>query len=258
MGEGRLYSSSIMQNTHKYQIIAVMALAVFFLPMIAVAESEVNQERSLVMVQTKSGSFALPALPYKENALEPFISAKTISFHYGKHHQAYLNKLNELVAGTEFADMKLEDVIVKTAGQADKAGIFNNAAQVWNHTFYWNSLSPKGGGRPSGQIGKKIAADFGSYENFIKQFAEAGMTQFGSGWVWLVEDGGVLKIIKTPNAENPMSQKKGKPLLVLDVWEHAYYLDYQNRRIDYLKTVIDKLINWEFAEKNLNRTTSGV
>ncbi len=236
---------------YKYQIIVVIALAVFFLPMTATAESKINQERSLAMLQTKSGTFVLPALPYEEDALEPVISAKTLSFHYGKHHQGYVNKLNELVAGTEFADMTLEDVIVRTAGRADKAGIFNNAAQVWNHTFYWNSLLPKGGGRPSGQIGKKIDADFGSYENFVKLFAEAGMAQFGSGWVWLVEDGGVLKIIKTPNAENPMSQKKGKALLVLDVWEHAYYLDYQNRRIDYLKTVIEKLINWEFAEKNL-------
>ncbi|HBG78710.1 MAG: superoxide dismutase [Phycisphaerae bacterium] len=203
------------------------------------------------MAQTKSESFILPALPYKEDALEPVISAKTLSFHYGKHHQAYVNKLNELVSGTEFASMKLEDVIVKTAGQTDKAGIFNNAAQVWNHTFYWNSLSPKGGGRPTGGIGEKIAADFGSYENFAKQFAEAGAAQFGSGWVWLVEDGGVLKIVKTPNAENPISQKKGKALLVIDVWEHGYYLDYQNRRGDYLKMVIDKLLNWDFAAKNL-------
>ena len=201
------------------------------------------------MEQTKSGTFVLPALPYDQSALEPIISAKTLSFHYGKHHQAYLNKLNELAAGTEFAGLPLEDVIVKTAGQADKAGIFNNAAQVWNHTFYWSSLSPKGGGRPSGQIGKRIDAAFGSYENFVKQFCETGLAQFGSGWVWLVEDAGALKIIKTPNAENPISQKKGKPVLVLDLWEHAYYLDYQNRRNDYLKTVIEKLINWEFAQR---------
>lgn len=206
------------------------------------------------MVQAKSGSFVLPALPYAEDVLEPVISAKTLSFHYGKHHQAYLNKLNELVSGTEFTDLKLEDVIIKTAGQSDKAGIFNNAAQVWNHTFYWNSLSPKGGGKPSGQIGKKIDADFGSYENFVKQFSEAGVSQFGSGWVWLVEEAGVLKIIKTANAENPISQKKGKPILVIDLWEHAYYLDYQNRRVDYLKTVIDKLINWDFAEINLTQS----
>jgi Fe-Mn family superoxide dismutase len=238
----------------KTTIIVAMVFALFFLPMIAMAENEVDQERSQAMVQTKSGSFVLPALPYAENALEPVISARTLSFHYGKHHQAYVNKLNELVAGTELAGLKLEDIIVKTAGQPDKAGIFNNAAQVWNHAFYWNSLSPKSGGKPSGQIAKKIDAAFGSYENFIKQFADAGGAQFGSGWVWLVEDGGVLKILKTPNAENPMSLKKGTAILVLDVWEHAYYLDYQNRRADYLKTVIDKLINWDFAEKNL---TSG-
>lgn len=205
------------------------------------------------MAQTESGSFVLPALPYESNVLEPVISAKTLSFHYGKHHQAYVNKLNELVAGTEYAGLTLEEVIVRTAGRADTAGIFNNAAQVWNHTFYWNCLSPKGGGRPSGRIGKKIEADFGGYDNFVKQFTDAGLAQFGSGWVWLVEDGAVLKIIKTSNAENPMSQKKGKALLVLDVWEHAYYLDYQNRRNDYLKTAIDKLIDWEFAEKNLDR-----
>jgi len=235
----------------KTKMMVVITFAIFLLRMIAVAESDVNQERSHAMLQTKSIPFVLPELPYEQNALEPVISAKTLSFHYGKHHQAYVNKLNELVAGTEFAGLTLEDLIAKTAGQADKAGIFNNAAQVWNHTFYWNSLSPKGGGKPSGRIGKKIDADFGSYENFVKQFAEAGGAQFGSGWVWLVEDSGVLKILKTPNAENPMSLKKGKALLVLDVWEHAYYLDYQNRRNDYLKKVIDKLINWEFVEKNL-------
>ena len=217
----------------------------------AVAETEVNQERSSPMVENKSGIFALPALPYEQNALEPGISAKTLSFHYGKHHQAYVNKLNELVAGTEFAGLLLEEVITRTAGLADKAGIFNNAAQAWNHTFYWSSLSPKGGGKPSGEIGKKIEDDFGAYENFAKQFSEAGLAQFGSGWVWLVEEAGLLKILKTSNAENPISQRKGKAILVLDVWEHAYYLDYQNRRTDYLKMAIDKLLNWEFAQKNL-------
>jgi len=234
----------------KETIIGAMVFTVLILS-VASAETDINQKRSIVMTQSKSGPFVLLELSYEQNALEPVISEKTISFHYGKHHQAYTNKLNALVEGVEFAGMKLEDVIAKTSGQADKAGIFNNAAQAWNHTFYWNSLSPEGGGRPKGEIGNKIDADFGSYENFIKQFSEAGMTQFGSGWVWLVEDAGVLKILKTPNAENPMSQKKGKALLVLDVWEHAYYLDYQNRRADYLKVVIEKLINWDFAEKNL-------
>ncbi len=231
----------------------IAAVAVSLAPAIRSLEAAVVQERSPSMAQPSQGQFVLPAIPYEENALEPVISAKTISFHYGKHHQAYVNKLNELVAGTDLAGLALEDVIAKTAGQPDKAGIFNNAAQVWNHTFYWNSLSPTGGGRPSGVIGKRIEADFGSYENFAKQFADAGLAQFGSGWVWLVDDEGILKILKTSNAENPMSQKKGRALLVIDVWEHGYYLDYQNRRNDYLKTVIEKLINWEFAEKNLTQ-----
>jgi Fe-Mn family superoxide dismutase len=206
------------------------------------------------MIQTKAKSFVLANLPYEQNALAPFISAETLSYHYNKHHRAYLDKLNELIPGTEFEELELEEVIDKTAGNADKAGIFNNAAQVWNHDFYWNSLSPKGGGKPTGQLGRKIETDFGSYENFLKQFVEAGMTNFGSGWAWLVEDHGVLKITKTSNAENPLSQGQGKALLAFDVWEHAYYLDYQNRRNDYLKTILDKLINWNFAEMNLSGT----
>jgi len=203
------------------------------------------------MIQTKSKPFVLSELPYGQNALAPYISAETLKFHYGKHHRAYLDKLNELVRGTEFAELELEEVVVRTAGHADKAGIFNNAAQVWNHDFYWSSLSPKGGGKPAGDLGRKIQKDFGSYENFLKEFAEAGMAAFGSGWAWLVEDRGALKITKTSNAENPLSQGQGKALLALDVWEHAYYLDYQNRRIEYLKTILDKLINWRFAEMNL-------
>ncbi len=204
------------------------------------------------MIQTKAKSFVLANLPYEQNALAPFVSAETINYHYNKHHRTYVDKLNELVSGTEFEELELEELIVKTAGHADKAGIFNNAAQVWNHNFYWNSLSPKGGGKPTGELGRKIEADFGSYKNFLKQFVEAGMTDFGSGWAWLVEDQGVLKITKTSNAENPLSQGQGKALLTLDVWEHAYYLDYQNRRGDYLKTILDKLVNWNFAEMNMN------
>jgi len=203
------------------------------------------------MVDTKKAPFSLPALPYADNALDPYISSNTIGFHYRKHHNAYVAKLNELIAGTDLADLSLEEVIKKTAGNAEKAGIFNNAAQVWNHTFYWNSLSPKGGGNPSGALGQKIEDSFESYENFIKEFSTAGMTQFGSGWAWLIEENGKLKITKTPNAVNPLSQGQ-KALLTIDVWEHAYYLDYQNRRNDYLATVLDKLLNWEFAEKNLD------
>lgn len=242
-----------MKDNYKHNVMAVVFI-VFLIIISAISKSEVKQERGSNMEQKKSGVFTLPSLPYDQNALEPVISAKTLSFHYGKHHQGYLNKLNELIAGTEFENLTLEEIILKTAGQPDKTAVFNNAAQVWNHTFYWNCLSPKGGGIPSGEIGKKIEADFGSYDNFVKQFVDAGMAQFGSGWAWLVEDEGVLKIVKTPNGENPMSQKKGKAILVLDVWEHAYYLDYQNRRNDHLKTVVEKLINWDFAQKNL---TSG-
>jgi len=206
------------------------------------------------MIQTKTESFTLPSLPYEQNALEPCISARTLGFHYGKHHQAYVNKLNELVSGSEFAELKLEEVIAKTSRDGNKEAIFNNAAQVWNHTFYWSSLSPKGGGKPSGELGKKIESSFGRYENFLKEFAQAGMDQFGSGWVWLVKEGDILKITKTSNAENPISQGRGTALLAFDVWEHAYYLDYQNRRNDYLTTILDKLINWNFAAENFGRT----
>lgn len=205
------------------------------------------------MIQTKMEFFTLPALPYEQNALEPHISAKTISVHYGKHHQGYVDHLNELVSETEFEGLKLEMLIAKTSGRAGKADIFNNAAQVWNHTFYWNSLSPEGGKKPSGELGRKIDMGFGSYENFIREFAQAGTAYFGSGWVWLVKESGMLKIIQTSNAANPISQGRGTPLLALDVWEHAYYLDYENRRNDYLAAVLDKLINWNFAAENFNQ-----
>ncbi len=206
------------------------------------------------MIQTKTKPFTLPSLPYEQNALEPCISAKTLDLHYGKHHRAYVDKLNELVPGTRFAELNLEEVIARTAGDPNEEALFNNAAQVWNHTFYWNSLSPEGGQKPSGELGRKIEINFGGYEKFIAEFAQAGMAQFGSGWVWLVKEGGILKIIKTSNAGNPISQKCGTALLALDVWEHAYYLDYQNRRNDYLEKVLDKLIHWNFAAENFNRS----
>jgi superoxide dismutase, Fe-Mn family len=196
--------------------------------------------------------FTLPPLPYAENALEPVISANTLSFHYGKHHKAYVDNLNKLVSGTEYESAPLEQVIRDTAGKPDKSGIFNNAAQVWNHTFYWNCMKRGGGGKPAGRIAQMIDSDLGGYDNFRKEFATACTTQFGSGWGWLVSDGGKLKIIKTPNAENPLS-KRQTALLTIDVWEHAYYLDYQNRRPDYANAVIDKLLNWDFATESLNR-----
>lgn len=196
------------------------------------------------------GAYVLAPLPYADNALEPVISAHTLSFHYGKHHKAYVDNLNKLVAGTAFAGQSLEQIIAATAGHADKAGVFNNAAQIWNHMFYWHSLSPKGGGEPPAALKQKIEEAFGSVETFKQEFANAAVTQFGSGWAWLAQEGSKLTIVKTSNADTPLTRGI-RPLLTIDVWEHAYYLDFQNRRPDYVNTVIDKLINWEFAAANL-------
>lgn len=196
-------------------------------------------------------TYVLAPLPYADNALEPVISANTLSFHYGKHHKAYVDNLNKLLADTPLAGQSLEQIIKATAGQADKAGIFNNAAQIWNHMFYWHSLSPKGGGEPPAALKQKIEAAFGSVDNCKKELANAAVTQFGSGWAWLVQDGDKLAIAKTSNAETPIT-KSSRPLLTIDVWEHAYYIDFQNRRPDYVNTVLDKLINWEFAAANLS------
>lgn len=195
-------------------------------------------------------AFELPALPYADTDLQPLISAQTLGFHYGKHHKAYVDNLNKLLEGQEMAQWPLEKVILEVAGKPDKAGIFNNAAQVWNHTFYWNCLKKNGGGKPTGTLLDRIETQFQGFDNFKKEFSQAAMTQFGSGWAWLVEQQGQLKVVKTPNAEVPLTQGQ-KPILTIDVWEHAYYLDYQNRRLDYVNTLIEKLINWEFAEKNL-------
>ncbi len=200
---------------------------------------------------TLSGSqFVLAPLPYADNALEPVISANTLSFHYGRHHKTYVDNLNNLVAGTDLAGQSLEQIIRAVAGKADKAGIFNNAAQVWNHMFYWHSLRPNGGGEPPADLKQKIEQSFGSLDACKKEFANAAMTQFGSGWAWLVQDGDKIAVAKTGNAESPITQNV-RPLLTIDVWEHAYYLDYQNRRADYVNTILDKLINWEFAQANL-------
>ncbi len=195
-------------------------------------------------------AFELPNLPYNKDALESSnMSAETLEFHYGKHHQGYVNKLNNLVQGTELEGQSLEEIIKATAGDSSKAGIFNNAAQVWNHTFFWYSMKPNGGGNPLGEIASKINSDFGGLDQFKAQFKQAATSQFGSGWAWLVLENGTLKVDKTPNAENPMTQGK-TPLLTLDVWEHAYYLDYQNRRGDYVDNFLNHLINWDFvAEK---------
>ncbi len=196
--------------------------------------------------------FTLPPLPYADNALDPVITANTLSFHYGKHHKTYVDNLNNLVKGTEYESATLEKVIAETAGKPDKAGLFNNAAQIWNHTFYWKSLRAGGGGKPAGRVAAMIDSDLGGYDNFRKDFAANAVSQFGSGWGWLVQEGGKLKIVKTGNAEVPLT-KGQTPLLTIDVWEHAYYLDYQNRRADYVNAVIDKLLNWDFAAENLGR-----
>ena len=197
-----------------------------------------------------SSPLTLSALPWAENALEPVISAKTISFHYGKHHKTYVENANKLIVGTELADLPLEQIVRATAGKADRVGIFNNAAQAWNHGFYWKGLKPKGGGEPPSALKAKMDAAFGGVDACKKELANAAVQQFGSGWAWLVLDGDKLKVVKTGNADTPIAHGM-KPLLTIDVWEHAYYLDYQNKRVDYVNALIDKLANWEFAAQNL-------
>lgn len=229
-------------------VIAVFAMAISF-SRSAFAEMKGKIMKTSEKIESVT-TYILPPLPYAESALEPVISARTISFHYGKHHKGYVDNLNKLVAGTEFVGMPLEKVITATAGKADKAAIFNNASQAWNHTFYWKSLVPNGGGEPSAALKKMIEDSFGTMDACKKELAAAATTQFGSGWAWLVLDGGKLSVVKTGNADSPLT-KGMKPLLTIDVWEHAYYLDYQNRRVDYVNAVLDKLINWSFASDNL-------
>jgi len=195
-------------------------------------------------------SIKLPELPYDKAALGPYISAKTLEFHYVKHHAGYVEKLNGLVKGTPLAEETLENIIKKTAKDASQSAIFNNAAQVWNHSFYWQGMKKGGGGIPSGAIVDKIKADFGGYDKFIEEFKKAGLGQFGSGWAWLVVKDGKLAVMKTSNADTPIAHGI-KPLLTIDVWEHAYYLDYQNKRGDYIDAYVKNLINWDFVNKLL-------
>jgi Fe-Mn family superoxide dismutase len=195
-------------------------------------------------------AFKQPHLPYDFNALEPYgMKGETFDYHYGKHHAAYVNNLNKLTEGTELADKSLEEVIQISFKDPSKMGIFNNAAQVWNHSFFWNCLKPAGGGAPSGDLAAKINRDFGSFDKFKEEFSNAAATQFGSGWAWLIDDGGTLKVMKTPNAENPLAHGK-KALLTLDVWEHAYYIDYRNARPAFIKNFLDQLVNWDFVAGN--------
>ena len=189
--------------------------------------------------------FELPPLPYAKNALAPHISEETLDFHYGKHHQTYMNNLKAALEGKPEANKSLEEIVASSEGP-----VFNNAAQVWNHTFYWNSMKPQGGGAPTGEIAKMIERDFGGFDKFKEAFAKTCVSQFGSGWGWLVEDGGKLSVMQTGNADLPLKHKK-KALLTCDVWEHAYYIDYRNKRPDYVNTFIDKLVNWDWANQNL-------
>ena len=198
-----------------------------------------------------SPAFTLPALPYAQDALEPHVSARTMSFHYGKHHQAYVDTLNKLVVGTPWAvGQTLEKVVTESAGITDKATIFNNAAQVWNHSFFWKCMKPGGGGQPSGRLMDLIQKSFGGFDQFKEAFVTAAVGQFGSGWVWLVQRGDTLEIVKTSNADTPIAHGQ-TVLLTCDVWEHAYYLDYQNRRKDFVQAFLDHLANWEFAASQL-------
>ena len=190
----------------------------------------------------------LPELPYASDALEPHVSAETFSYHHGKHHNTYVNKGNELLADAGVDADNLEDLV--KACKKKGGPLFNNVAQHYNHDFFWKSMAPNAGGKPSGDVAKKIDQDFGSFDEFKKAFVDGGATQFGSGWVWLVSDGGKLKVVKTANADTPLTDG-ATPLAVCDVWEHAYYLDYQNRRPDFLNAFVDNLLNWDFVNENL-------
>lgn len=194
--------------------------------------------------------YELPPLPYAYDALDPYITAKTFEFHHDKHHAAYVTNYNNLIKETDLADKSIEEVIKATYNDSSKGGIFNNAAQAWNHTFFWNGMKPGGGGAPTGAIAAKIDSDLGGYDKFKEEFKKAAATQFGSGWAWLVLDNGTLKIINSPNAVNPLALGL-TPLLTLDVWEHAYYLDYQNKRPDFIDAFINHLINWDFVNENM-------
>jgi Fe-Mn family superoxide dismutase len=230
------------RNFIKASIFAtISALAIYKFPNVGNLGKIINPKNKKKMTIT------LPNLPYDKNALDPYISSETIDFHYGKHHNAYVVNLNKLITGTKFEGKSLEEIVKNSDG-----GIFNNAAQIWNHTFYWNSMKPNGGGKPTGEVLKKIEDDFGSYEKFVEEFSNAGATQFGSGWAWLVLENNKLKIVKTANAETPLTTN-AKPLLTMDVWEHAYYIDFRNARPKYIETFLEKLANWDFVAENLKK-----
>lgn len=234
-----------MQLTRRIFIRSAAATSMW----LAVSGNGMAGDSTAPAAQPKDIAFQIQPLPYEQNALEPYISARTMNFHFGKHHQAYVDNLNKLVAGTCLAGQTLVKVVTETAG-SEQAAIFNNAAQVWNHAFFWHSMKPGGGGKPAGRLLQLIEASFGSYEKFRTDFMEKAISQFGSGWVWLVQDGDSLRIEKTSNADTPMAHGRNT-LLTCDVWEHAYYLDYQNRRKDFVQAFLDHLVNWDFAASQL-------
>ncbi len=209
--------------------------------------SSAAQERG--SASREDAAFRLPPLPYAENALEPVISARTIAYHYGKHHGGYVDKLNALVKGTPYGPLTLEKII-KESKAAGEESIYNNAAQVWNHTFFWNGMKPDGGGKPAGPVLAEIEATFGTYDAFRRLFVEAALQRFGSGYVWLMEEGGKLVIQTTSNADTPMAFGK-RPLLTCDLWEHAYYLDHQNERKQFVEGFLDRLVNWDYVQAQL-------
>ena len=196
-------------------------------------------------------SFELPSLPYANDALAPYMSAETLDFHHGKHHQTYVTNLNNLLKDHELQSSSLEDIVVKSSKDASMAGIFNNAGQHWNHILFWQCIKPNGGGSIPSELEGRLNSDFGSVEQFKEAFIQAGTTQFGSGWAWLAIDNGKLVVTKSPNASNPLVDGM-KPILGCDVWEHSYYIDYRNRRPDYLKAFLDSLVNWEFVASQLD------
>ncbi|MCH9754137.1 MAG: superoxide dismutase [Alphaproteobacteria bacterium] len=202
----------------------------------------------------KKYPFSLPDLPYGKKDLEPHMTEETFDYHHGKHHNAYVQNLNKLLADNSMNSLSLEEIMIESGKDSSKVGIFNNAAQIWNHTFFWHSMKPNGGGKPSGDLFDQIEKDFGSYEDFIDKMKIAGATQFGSGWAWLVYNVSTkaLEVVKTANADNPMTQGL-VPMLACDVWEHAYYIDYQNKRPDYINAFLEHLVNWDFAEEIFNK-----
>ena len=236
-------------NQHVIESLPALWTLVPLLGMAAVARAD--PPATAPAASGGSPAFTLPVLPYAQDALEPYVSAKTMSFHYGKHHQTYIDNLNKAVVGTPWAAGKpLEKIVSETAGVADKVAVFNNAAQAWNHAFFWKSMKAGGGGAPTGRLLDLIGKSFGGFDKFKEAFLTTALAQFGSGWVWLVQDGDGLKIVKTTNADTPVAHGQ-TALLTCDVWEHAYYLDYQNRRKDFLEAFVDHLANWDAAESRL-------